>query len=80
MCCHPPTLGKILDEVLPSEGMEAFAVTPTIIMDRGIATKDNISRLRKRKLNYAVVERHQDLDVFIDEFKGDRSQFNEVNR
>ena len=77
---EPQTLTSILDEVIPIDGMEAFAVTPTIIMDRGIATKENIQKLRKRRLQYAVVERHQDLDCYIDEFKGNRSEFTEVER
>jgi transposase len=33
-----------------------------------------------RKLNYVVVERHQDLNTYIDEFKGDRKSFKEVKR
>jgi transposase len=77
---EPPTLNKILDEYMPEDGMEVFSVIPTIIMDRGIATKENVQRLRDRKLNYAVVERHQDLKEYIEDFKGDRSEFNEVVR
>jgi len=77
---EPPTLSHILDDVMPKEGMEIFAVTPTIIIDRGIATQDNIQRLRERKLNYVVVERHQNLEAYIDEFKGDRSLFTEIKR
>ena len=77
---EPPTLNKILDEVMPVDGMEIFSVTPTIIMDRGIATKENIERLQKRKLHYVVVERHQGLDAHIDEFKERRDSFVEVKR
>ena len=44
---EPQTLTSILDEVIPIDGMEAFAVTPTIIMDRGIATKENIKSFER---------------------------------
>jgi transposase len=77
---EPPTFTKMLDEYMPEDGMDVFAITPTIIMDRGIATKENVQLLRDRKLNYAVVERHQDLKSHIEDFKGDRSEFDEVVR
>jgi transposase len=65
---------------MPTDGIEMFSVTPTVIMDRGIATRNNIERIKERKLNYVVVERHQELDVFIDEFEGNREDFTEVKR
>lgn len=77
---EPPTFSKMLDEYMPEDGMDTFAIKPTIIMDRGIATKENVQLLRDRKLNYAVVERHQNLQSHIEDFKGDRSEFNEIVR
>ena len=77
---EPPTFVKMLDEYMPEDGMNLFSIKPTIIMDRGIATKENVKLLRDRKLNYAVVERYQDLQSHIDDFKGDRSDFDEVVR
>lgn len=77
---EPITFSKMLDEYMPKDGMEVFSVTPTIIMDRGIATKENVQLLRDRKLNYVVVERYQDLQSHVDDFKRDRSEFNEVVR
>lgn len=77
---EPPTFKKMLDEYMPEDGMEMFAITPTIIMDRGIATKENVEILRNRKLNYAIVERYQDLHSYVEDFKGDRSEFTEIKR
>jgi transposase len=77
---EPATFAKMLDEYMPEDGMDIFGIKPTLIMDRGIATKENVQLLRDRKLNYAVVERHQDLQSHVEHFKGDRSEFDEVIR
>jgi transposase len=74
------TLVKILDEYMPKDGRQDFAIMPTIIMDRGIATKENVQLVKDRKLNYAVVEREQDLQSHIEDFKGDRTDFQEIPR
>jgi len=77
---EPPTFLKILDEYIPENPNEIFSITPTIIMDRGIATKENIKLLIDRKLNYVVIERHQNLTPYIDEFKNHRDEFVEIKR
>ena len=58
---EPATLNNILSEYLPDGNTDLFSVKPTLIMDRGIATKENIKRIQSRNLDYAVVERHQNL-------------------
>jgi transposase len=77
---EPPTLRKILEEYIPENAEEMFKIRPTIIMDRGIATRDNIDLLIDKKLNYAIVERYQDLNSYIDEFKNNRDDFIEIKR
>ena len=54
---EPKTLAAILDE-LYQEGESLFKpALPTIVMDRGIATRDNIDLLKAREYPYIVIER-----------------------
>jgi transposase len=77
---EPATLNQILEEFMPDDHTELFSVKPTLIMDRGIATKDNIKRIKDKGLSYTVVERHQNLNPYIEQFKGDHSDFEEIKR
>jgi len=55
---EPATLKEVLDEagLLEGERLPGFDA-PTVIMDRGIATKANIEMLKGNELKYIVVER-----------------------
>ena len=77
---EPATLDEILDEYLPDGSTVLFSVKPTLIMDRGIATKGNIKQIKNRNLDYAVVERHQNLNPYVEQFKGDHKDFEEIKR
>ena len=71
---EPETLEDILQEVAPKDN-PAFAVRPTIIMDRGIATKENLQKIRDRNLPYAVIERRDQTQDFVDEFHHAKENF-----
>lgn len=62
------TLPEILDTVAPKD-RPMFAVAPTIIMDRGIATKANLQLIRERELPYAIIERRDRTEDFLEEFR-----------
>ena len=56
---EPETLPVALDRLETLAGLKTFpgAQKPTLVMDRGIATRENVALLRKRGYHYCVVER-----------------------
>jgi hypothetical protein len=71
---EPETLEKVLNR-LECENNMLPQFMPAIIMDRGIATKDNIDLLNKRKYPYVVVERRAAEKDFTEEFENARDSF-----
>ncbi len=66
---EPETLQEILFEVYGgSDDLLDKLVKPSIIMDRGIATKDNIKYLKEHGYSYFVVERRDTVKDFAAEF------------
>ncbi len=57
---EPETLEKMLQRLAPAPG----TLAPTVVMDAGIATEENLVWLRERGYRYLVVsrERHQQFD------------------
>ena len=53
---EPSTLGSILDG-LPQPGQLPLRATPTVIIDAGIATEQNLALIRSRKMDYVCVSR-----------------------
>ena len=77
---EPETLPAVLDRIgtrLSELGKSAlFPLSrPTIILDRGIATKANLALLRKRGFPYCVIERRSAEKDFPDLFKTARETF-----
>ncbi len=68
-----------LEEVLAACGLLADdeLFKPTIAMDRGIATKDNIALLRSHGFSYVVIERADRRHQFADEFL-ERDEFETI--
>jgi len=64
---EPETLENILDRL--EQDMPPLLARPTLIMDRGIATKDNLSLLTARGYPYTVIERRQAERDYEEEFK-----------
>lgn len=75
---EPKTLEEILDE-LYQKGEELFKEhLPTIVMDRGIATKDNIELLRSKHCPYIVIERRPVERDYPEEFQSVRETFERI--
>ena len=67
---EPRTLREVMEEVRYSQDdLIDRLVQPMVVMDRGIATKDNISWLREEGYTYFVIERRNTVNDFRDEFR-----------
>jgi len=55
-------------------------VRPTIVMDRGIATKDNMLLLKKNEYPYIVVERRAVEKDYVSEFTETKASFQRVDQ
>ena len=53
---------------------------PTIIMDRGIATIDNVELLRQRGYQYAIITREDQSEEYLEEFKTARDTFDRIDK
>lgn len=52
--------------------------TPTVVMDKGIATKDNIALIESYGLRYLVITRADAAKGYLDDLKADRTSFTEI--
>ena len=75
---EPETLEKVLNR-LADEVNKLPEFMPTIIMDRGIATKDNIALLKERHYQYVVVERRPSAKDFIEDFETAKDTFTRIH-
>lgn len=66
---EPQTLAEVLDRLEEDGQRSLLSVKPTIVADKGIATKDNIKLLKDRGFDYMVVERKETEKDYIEEFK-----------
>lgn len=67
---EPMTLPAILKEIYEDqEDLFERLTLPSVIMDRGIATKDNIAYLKQKNYTYFVIERRNTVKDFRDEFQ-----------
>lgn len=77
---EPGTFLSVLDRLRKAEGhctpLPGFR--STIVMDRGIATKENIALLKEREYPYIVVERRAVEKEYIHEFEHARETFEEI--
>ena len=72
---EPETLEDILDR-LYTQGETLFPeALPTIVMDRGIATKENLNLLKDRKYPYIVIERRAVEKEYVQEFQNAKETF-----
>lgn len=76
---EPQTLPDILKHLYDPEEPHLFAQEqPTIVMDRGIATKDNIELLKAGGYPYLVVERRAVEKDYVQEFGQAKSTFEPI--
>lgn len=64
---EPETLESALNRL--EKDMPPLLARPTLIMDRGIATKDNLKLLSDREYPYTVIERRQAEQDYTEEFR-----------
>lgn len=75
---EPVTLTSVLDRLEADVKKTLFSQKPTIVADRGIATKDNIALLVKRGYPYMVIERKRSEADYIKEFETAKSSFDKT--
>jgi len=56
---EPATLKSVLDQLQSDLGNVLPACLPTLVMDKGIATADNLDLIRQREFPYVIVERRR---------------------
>jgi len=76
---EPKTLKDILDELYQEGGLHFKEHLPTIVMDRGIATKANIDLLKDLHYPYIVIERRQVEKDYLEEFETLRETFERLD-
>ena len=75
---EPVTLLQVIKQ-LEQDGSELFeGVKPTLVMDRGIATKENLALIRGEHYPYLVIERRDEAKAFEPEFAGAPEGFQEI--
>jgi transposase len=66
---EPLTLKEILNKLYePSNNIFDIIEKPSIAMDRGIATKDNVSYLKENNYSYFIIERREVSKLYKEEF------------
>jgi transposase len=60
------TVGRMLDILADRVGLAPGA---TVVMDRGMAKKENRDEVRRRRLHYIVALRQSERDAYLDEFE-----------
>jgi transposase len=75
---EPRALSDVLD-TLDGQGGLFSSTRPSVVMDRGIATRANLDLLRERNYPYIVVERVSDTAQFLDEFAQKAETFEKVD-
>ena len=77
---EPKTLADILDRLEADFSKTLFSILPTIVSDRGIATKENVALLRQRGYEYMVVERRCGQEDYLQEFSQAMESFEAVQK
>jgi len=75
---EPMTLLQVLKRLEEDGGVLFEGVKPTLVMDRGIATKDNLALLKAEHYHYLVIERRDEAKDFEPEFLDAPVGFQEV--
>ena len=76
---EPETLNDVLEKLLKAKTTLFQYITPTFVMDRGIATKENIELMKEKKLNYIVIERAAVEKTYKEQFKNAKIDFEKIN-
>ena len=78
---EPETMEDMLKRLEKMFGYDTQLVLekPTIIMDRGIATKDNVILLKENEYQYIVVTREDQSKEYLEEFENFRDTFTRIS-
>ncbi|WP_207636009.1 IS1634 family transposase [Desulfofarcimen acetoxidans] len=77
---EPQTLEEILNQVYTDGGLVFHDILPTIVMDRGIATKENIELIKSKKYPYTIIERRSVEKDYEEDFRNARSTFERIDK
>jgi transposase len=75
---EPMTLVQVIKQLEEDGGVLFEGVKPTLVMDRGIATKENLALIKAEHYPYLVIERRDEAKDFEPEFLGAPDEFQEV--
>ena len=79
---EPETMKDMLERLQTMFGYDSPQMVlekPTIIMDRGIATKENIALLHAQEYQYVVITREDQSKEYLDEFETARDTFTRID-
>jgi transposase len=74
---EPETLTQMLDDIEDVAQTDMFD-KPTIVMDRGIATKENVDFLRDNGYDFVVVKREDASEAYRADFESHKTTFREI--
>jgi len=74
---EPATLADVLGKI-QAESTLYPELRPTIVMDRGIATRENIALVLAKEFNYVVIERSQAAKNYVDEITNFPEKFETI--
>ena len=75
---EPLTLADILKRLQEDGGGLFEGVKPTLVMDRGIATKENLALMRKEQYPFLVIQRRDEAKAFEPYFQQAPTGFQEI--
>lgn len=80
---EPTTLREILEDMdwLPAGGQTQIPQTrPTLVMDRGLATRENLQMLREEGFPYTIIERCGRQSEYAERFAGSPDGFEHITK
>ena len=76
---EPETLKEVIEKLLEDKTTLLQYISPTFVMDRGIATKENIAFMKEMKLDYVVIERAAVEKKYKNQFENAKTDFEKIN-
>jgi len=77
---EPATLKDILSKLAEDSGNLLAPFFPTIVMDRGIATHDNLELLKEKDYPYVLIERRATEKDYVEDFTNARDTFEVISK
>ena len=73
---EPETMEIMMERLFQRlHGSQIPLIKPTVAMDRGIATDDNVKWLRENGFSYIVIKREDDSEIYRRKFEAERDTF-----